>query len=200
MFAADCPEKKESGVETAAVHPVVTVHPFSGRRALYVNSIFTVRINELGAAESRALIDQLVTHDELVYGVTTGFGALANERIGRDDTRRLQENLLVSHAGGVGPAHDAQTVRAMLLLRANTLARGNSGCRPVVVERLLDFLRLGIHLPLFVIHDLGVLFTSGRFTPVQAAVTMLQGVIAAQSVHSTFPDPGKTTSAAVPSQ
>jgi histidine ammonia-lyase len=96
-------------------------------------------------AESRALIDQLVADDELVYGVTTGFGALANQRIGSDDARKLQHNLLVSHAAGVGPAHDRATVRAMLLLRANTLARGQSGCRPVIVERLLDLLRLGIH-------------------------------------------------------
>jgi histidine ammonia-lyase len=96
-------------------------------------------------ADSRALVDQLVSHDELVYGVTTGFGALADQRISRDDARQLQANLLVSHAAGVGPDHDRQTVRAMLLLRANTLARGQSGCRPLLVERLLDFLRLGIH-------------------------------------------------------
>lgn len=94
---------------------------------------------------SLATIERLVAAGEAVYGVTTGFGDLATRRIEPADARRLQENLLVSHAVGVGPGHDRETVRAMLLLRANTLARGQSGCRPVLVERLIDFLRLGIH-------------------------------------------------------
>ncbi|CAN5772051.1 histidine ammonia-lyase [soil metagenome] len=94
---------------------------------------------------SRATIDALVEAGETVYGVTTGFGDLATRRIEPADAARLQQNLIISHAAGVGPAHDAPTVRAMLLLRANTLARGQSGCRPLLVERLIDFLRLGIH-------------------------------------------------------
>jgi histidine ammonia-lyase len=96
-------------------------------------------------AASRRLVEELVAAGETVYGVTTGFGDLASRRIEPADADRLQENLLVSHAVGVGPAHGRHTVRAMLLLRANALARGLSGCRPEVVERLLDFLRLGIH-------------------------------------------------------
>lgn len=94
---------------------------------------------------SRATIEELVRNSATVYGVTTGFGDLATRRIEPADADRLQENLLISHAAGVGPAHDRETVRAMLLLRANTLARGQSGCRPVIVERLLDLLREGIH-------------------------------------------------------
>jgi histidine ammonia-lyase len=94
---------------------------------------------------SRAVIEELVASDATVYGVTTGFGALASQRIAPADAARLQENLLVSHAVGIGQLHGRNTVRAMLLLRANALARGQSGCRPEVVERLLDFLRLGIH-------------------------------------------------------
>ena len=94
---------------------------------------------------SRTTIEELVAAGETVYGVTTGFGVLASRRVEPADAERLQQNLLVSHAAGVGPAHDRETVRAMLLLRANTLARGQSGCRPLLVERLLDFLRLGIH-------------------------------------------------------
>jgi len=80
-----------------------------------------------------------------VYGVTTGFGALADRTIDAADVERLQENLLVSHAVGVGEPLPRDVVRAMLLLRANTLALGHSGARPLVVDRLLDFLRLGIH-------------------------------------------------------
>ncbi|MFN8621980.1 MAG: histidine ammonia-lyase [Chloroflexota bacterium] len=94
---------------------------------------------------SRATIDALVARGEAVYGVTTGFGDLATIRIDPADANRLQENLVISHAVGVGPLLDRESVRAMLLLRANTLARGQSGCRPEVIERLLDFLRLGLH-------------------------------------------------------
>ena len=94
---------------------------------------------------SRATIDALVERGEAVYGVTTGFGDLATVRIDPADARRLQENLVISHSVGVGPLLPRDTVRAMLLLRANTLARGQSGVRPIIVERLLDFLRLGLH-------------------------------------------------------
>src|SRR5574340_99406 len=94
---------------------------------------------------SRQEIERIVASGEAVYGVTTGFGDLATHRIDPADAERLQENLLVSHAVGVGPRFDSATVRAMLLLRANTLALGASGSRPELVERLLDFLRLGLH-------------------------------------------------------
>jgi len=94
---------------------------------------------------SRAVVEALVDEGAVVYGVTTGMGALADRSIDRADAERLQENLLMSHAAGVGEPLPREVVRAMLLLRANTLALGHSGARPVVAERLLDFLRLGIH-------------------------------------------------------
>ena len=96
-------------------------------------------------ATSRAVIEQLVADAAVVYGVTTGVGALADRRIPVEDAARLQENLLLSHAAGVGEALPREVVRAMLLLRANTFGLGYSGVRPLVAERLLDFLRLGIH-------------------------------------------------------
>jgi histidine ammonia-lyase len=95
--------------------------------------------------ESRDLIEQLVADGQVVYGVTTGFGDLANRFVAPADAPRLQENLLMSHAAGVGEPLDQEIVRAMLLLRANTLALGHSGCRPLLVDRLLAFLELGVH-------------------------------------------------------
>ncbi|HEV7809881.1 MAG TPA: aromatic amino acid lyase, partial [Candidatus Limnocylindrales bacterium] len=95
--------------------------------------------------ESRDLIDALVARGEVVYGVTTGFGDLASRFIDPADASRLQENLLMSHAAGVGEPLPRDVVRAMLLLRANTLALGHSGCRPLLVDRLLTFLELKIH-------------------------------------------------------
>ena len=95
--------------------------------------------------EARDVIERLVRAGEVVYGVTTGFGDLATTSIPAADAPALQENLLVSHAAGVGAPFPREVVRAMLLLRANTLALGHSGCRPVLVDRICDFLRLGIH-------------------------------------------------------
>ncbi len=112
--------------------------------------------------EARDVIDALVRDGEVVYGVTTGFGDLASTFIASGDTERLQENLLMSHAAGVGPAFGRDVVRAMLLLRANTLALGHSGCRPLVVDRLLDFLRLGIHP---VVPEQGSVGASGDLAP-----------------------------------
>lgn len=111
---------------------------------------------------SRAVVDALVDEGAVVYGVTTGFGALADRSIDRADTARLQENLLVSHAVGVGEPLPRDVVRAMLLLRANTLALGFSGARVAVAERLLDFLRLGIHP---VVPSQGSVGASGDLAP-----------------------------------
>jgi len=94
---------------------------------------------------SRAVVEELVAADAVVYGVTTGVGALADRSIGRDDAERLQVNLLMSHAAGVGEPLPRDVVRAMLLLRANTLALGYSGARPLVAERLLELLNRQLH-------------------------------------------------------
>lgn len=89
---------------------------------------------------ARSVVAQAVENGETVYGITTGFGALASTRIEPEEVRQLQVNLLRSHAAGVGQPLPAAVVRAMLLLRARTLAQGNSGVRPVIVARLLDLL------------------------------------------------------------
>jgi histidine ammonia-lyase len=96
-------------------------------------------------AEARAVVERLVAAGEVVYGVTTGFGDLATTYVSPADSEQLQENLLLSHAVGVGDPLPSDVVRAMLLLRANTLALGHSGCRPLLADRLCDLLRLGIH-------------------------------------------------------
>ncbi|MBX3028781.1 MAG: histidine ammonia-lyase [Chloroflexi bacterium] len=113
-------------------------------------------------AESRAVIERLVAAGEVVYGVTTGFGALATTFVPPEHAQDLQERLLRSHAAGVGPAFPTEVVRAMLLLRANTLALGHSGCRPEVIDRLCDLLRLGIHP---VVPEQGSVGASGDLAP-----------------------------------
>ncbi len=112
--------------------------------------------------EAREVIERLVAGGQVVYGVTTGFGDLATTFIDPADARRLQENLLMSHAAGVGTPFPAEVVRAMLLLRANTLALGHSGCRPLVIDRLLEMLAAGIHP---IVPEQGSLGASGDLAP-----------------------------------
>lgn len=96
-------------------------------------------------AGNRALIEQIVDAGATVYGVNTGFGKLSDVRISHDHLAELQINLVRSHAGGVGdPLSEAES-RAMLLLRANVLARGFSGVRPVLLDTLVSMLNAGVH-------------------------------------------------------
>lgn len=121
---------------------------------------------------SRTLLEGLIAGDAPVYGVNTGFGRLADVRIPRDEQRALQRNLVRSHAAGVGTPLPAAEVRAIMLLRANTLARGQSGCRPVVVERLLDLLNRGVHP---VVPEMGSVGASGDLVPLAHVALALTG-------------------------
>lgn len=95
-------------------------------------------------APARDLVKQVIENNGTVYGITTGFGALANTRIPPDRAEDLQYDLLRSHAAGVGPLLDVPTVRAMLLCRARTLAQGYSGVRVEIVQRLIDMLNANL--------------------------------------------------------
>jgi histidine ammonia-lyase len=94
---------------------------------------------------SRAAVEQFVAEGKIVYGITTGFGRFKDRFISADETRQLQQNLVRSHAVGVGPELAEAEVRAMLLVRANTLAMGYSGVRPSLIQLLLDMLNQGVH-------------------------------------------------------
>jgi len=111
---------------------------------------------------SRALIEKILQTDQTVYGVNTGFGALSDVRVPPGKLAQLQANLVRSHAGGVGqPMAEAES-RAMLLLRANVLAKGFSGCRPELVELLVSLLNAGVHP---VIPEKGSVGASGDLAP-----------------------------------
>ena len=113
-------------------------------------------------AQSRALIEEILAAGETVYGVNTGFGKLSDVRIPAENLAQLQTNLVRSHAGGVGqPLSEAES-RAMLLLRANVLAKGFSGCRPALVELLVALLNAGVHP---VIPEKGSVGASGDLAP-----------------------------------
>jgi histidine ammonia-lyase len=91
-----------------------------------------------------SVIQRVLAHPDPVYGVTTGFGKLADQRISLSDIAQLQLNLVRSHAAGVGDPLTPEETRGLLLLRANVLARGHSGVRPLVAEYLLTLLNRNI--------------------------------------------------------
>jgi histidine ammonia-lyase len=116
------------------------------------------------AAVKRAAdgVQRLLKEGRIAYGITTGFGAFKDRVIPPDQVEQLQRNILVSHAVGVGNPYDAATTRAIMLIRANTLARGNSGVRVQTLELLLDLLNRGLHP---VIPEKGSLGASGDLAP-----------------------------------
>ncbi len=111
---------------------------------------------------SRAVIDRLVASGETAYGVNTGFGKMASVRISTDQIRQLQTNLVRSHAVGVGAPLSEPEVRAMILLRANAIAKGFSGIRPVAAETLCAMLNRRVHP---VIPSQGSVGASGDLAP-----------------------------------
>ena len=122
--------------------------------------------------ESRAVVERAVAENRVVYGVTTGFGELKDRIIPAADVRQLQVNLLRSHAAGVGPPVAAEVVRAMLLLRAASLAMGYSGVRPDVVDALLALLDADV-TP--VVPQQGSVGASGDLAPLAHLANVLMG-------------------------
>jgi histidine ammonia-lyase len=111
---------------------------------------------------SRRIIEQIVASDAVVYGVSTGFGRLADVHIPRDQLRQLQLNLVRSHACGVGNPLSEREVRAMMLLRANVLTLGFSGIRLEVIELLCEMLNRGVHP---IVPEKGSVGASGDLAP-----------------------------------
>ncbi|MFN2141871.1 MAG: histidine ammonia-lyase [Candidatus Promineifilaceae bacterium] len=121
---------------------------------------------------SREAVEQIVREGRVAYGITTGFGRFKDKIISADEVRELQLNLVRSHAAGVGPDLEEQEVRAMLLIRANTLAIGYSGVRPEVVQLLLDLLNAGVHPR---VPSQGSLGASGDLAPLAHLSLVLLG-------------------------
>jgi histidine ammonia-lyase len=123
-------------------------------------------------AGSRAAVEAAIARGEVVYGVNTGFGKLANVRIAPDALDRLQANLIRSHAAGVGEPLPGDVVRAMMLLRANVLIRPTSGVRPDLVRALVNFINAGL-LPW--VPEQGSVGASGDLAPLSHLALALMG-------------------------
>ena len=122
-------------------------------------------------AATRRIVEELAEGDP-VYGISTGFGALANTTIPARRRAALQQSLIRSHAAGMGPAVEAEVVRAMMVLRARTLAFGASGARPQVAESLVRLLNAGV-VP--VVPEHGSLGASGDLAPLAHVALVLMG-------------------------
>lgn len=123
--------------------------------------------------KSRAYIDKLVDDERVVYGVTTGFGKFSDVHISKEETEQLQTNLIMSHSCGTGNPFPEETVRAIMLLRANALVKGLSGIRLSTVEALLAMLNAGVHP---VIPEKGSLGASGDLAPLSHMTLPLLGL------------------------
>ncbi len=123
-------------------------------------------------ATARSVVDKLAAATEPAYGISTGFGALANTQIPTERREQLQRSLIRSHAAGTGPAVEVEVVRAMMFLRLKTLASGHTGVRPVVVDALAALLNSGL-TP--VVHEYGSLGCSGDLAPLSHVAVVLTG-------------------------
>jgi histidine ammonia-lyase len=133
---------------------------------------------------ARRVIDERVAAGERVYGVTTGFGRLAEVVIPADQRIALQVNVVRSHASGFGAPLPRDAVRALMLLRANTLAHGHSGCSVEAVELLLACLRAGLHP---VVPEFGSVGASGDLVPLAHVALALLGEGAMESGGRVLP-------------
>src|SRR5215469_6057791 len=145
-------------------------------------SLGSESISRIQAA--RRVIDNLADQDQKVYGVTTGFGHLSRVRIPHDQLQDLQHNLLRSHAAGVGEPLSEEVTRAMMLLLAASLARGNSGVRTEVVQLLLDMLNARIYP---IIPSRGSVGSSGDLAPLaHLGLTLIgEGEVLLEGEHFT---------------
>ncbi|MFC4618339.1 histidine ammonia-lyase [Camelliibacillus cellulosilyticus] len=123
-------------------------------------------------AASRAAVEAIVNDRKVVYGITTGFGKLSDVTIDQNQVEDLQINLIRSHACGVGNPFPESVSRGMMLLRANALLKGFSGVRPIVIDRLIDYLNKNIHP---VIPEQGSLGASGDLAPLSHLALTLVG-------------------------
>ncbi|QIB26373.1 histidine ammonia-lyase [Caloranaerobacter azorensis] len=126
----------------------------------------------LRVKKARELVDKFVENEKVVYGITTGFGKFSEMVISKEETRQLQKNLIMSHSCGVGKPLSEEVVRAVMLLRANALAKGNSGIRLSTLQTLIDMLNKGVHP---IIPEKGSLGASGDLAPLSHMVLVLLG-------------------------
>jgi len=122
---------------------------------------------------ARTIVDKFVEEGIVSYGITTGFGKFSDVIISKEETNNLQKNLIISHACGVGEPFAEEIVRAMMILRVNSLVKGHSGIRLVTVEKLIELLNKEVHP---VVPEKGSLGASGDLAPLSHMVLTILGL------------------------
>ena len=137
------------------------------------NATVTISTDSLAAMQSsREYVEELAASDTPVYGISTGFGALANRHVSQELRTQLQRSLIRSHAAGVGNPVEREVVRALMALRLKTLASGKTGVRPVIAQTMAALLNAGI-TPL--VREFGSLGCSGDLAPLAHCALVLMG-------------------------
>ncbi|MFF2845195.1 histidine ammonia-lyase [Streptomyces sp. NPDC058001] len=143
-------------------------------------------------AAARGIVDALAAKPEPVYGVSTGFGALATRHISQELRAQLQRNIVRSHAAGLGPHVEREVVRALMFLRLKTVCSGRTGVRPEVAQTMADVLNAGI-TP--VVHEYGSLGCSGDLAPLSHCALTLMGEGEAEGPDGTVRPAGELLAA-----
>ncbi|MDY5839096.1 MAG: aromatic amino acid lyase, partial [Corynebacterium camporealensis] len=164
-MAVQYPDLVTVGVGALSVDEVVAVARFGAKVEIDPSALEEV-------AATRSHIEELAQDPTPVYGISTGFGALARRHIPEDKRAQLQLSLVRSHAAGTGPEVETEVVRALMLLRLSTLCTGRTGVRPVVAQTYADTLNARIHP---VVHEYGSLGCSGDLAPLAHCALALLG-------------------------
>lgn len=153
------------GTSGATVEDVIAVARAGARVEISADAIDALAV-------ARSIVDALAAKPEPVYGVSTGFGALATRHIGPDLRARLQRNIVRSHAAGMGPRVEREVVRALMFLRLKTVCSGHTGVRPETALTMAELLNAGI-TP--IVHEYGSLGCSGDLAPLSHCALTLMG-------------------------
>ncbi|MBM4424678.1 MAG: histidine ammonia-lyase [Chloroflexi bacterium] len=158
---------------------VTTAYGQPGGPLIALSESAAIRVRRAAGA-----VNRLLETGQIAYGITTGFGAFKDRIISREHAAELQRNIVVSHAVGAGDPFDIPATRAIMLIRANTLARGHSGIRPPTLQLLIDMLNRGVHP---VIPSKGSLGASGDLAPLAHMSLVLIGEGEAEFRGETLP-------------
>ncbi len=123
--------------------------------------------------ESRKIVDEFVDNEDVVYGITTGFGRFSDVSISKEESKLLQKNLIVTHAVGAGKPFETEIVRGIILLRINNLAKGYSGARLETILTMIEMLNKGVHP---IVPQKGSLGSSGDLAPLSHMVLPMIGL------------------------
>ena len=123
--------------------------------------------------ESRKVVDEFVENEDVVYGITTGFGKFSDVIISKEESKTLQKNLIITHAVGAGKPFDTEVVRGIILLRVNNLAQGYSGAKLETIQTMIEMLNKRVHP---IVPEKGSLGASGDLAPLSHMVLPMIGL------------------------